>query len=129
MKKILFGKIAASIAVVFSFLTIAEGLQVLLGINKPEHVVMMPLLIYNVIMAFIGVVVGVMLWLNRVRALKLAVIVTSIHLIVLVLVSIMYVMGGVVAAHSVQAMVIRSIVWLAIVWFTSIAKKTSTNVL
>ncbi|MDI6804124.1 MAG: hypothetical protein QME58_09795 [Bacteroidota bacterium] len=127
MKKILFRKIAAAIAVIFCILTTAEGLQVLLGITKPEYIVLTPLLIYNVIMGVIGVIVGVMLWLDRKRALKLAVIVTSMHLIVLALVSIMHVAGGVVAMHSVQAMGIRSIVWLAIVWFTSMAKNTSTN--
>lgn len=127
MKKILFRKIAAGIAVIFSILTTAEGLQVLLGITKPEYIVLTPLLIYNVILGFIGVIVGVMLWLNRERALKLAVIVTSMHLIVLALVSTMHVAGGVVALHSVHAMGLRSIVWLAIVLFTRMGKKSSTN--
>ncbi len=128
MKKILFRRIAAGVAVIFSILTTVDGFQVLLGISKPDYIVLQPLLIYNVIMGVVGVIVGVMLWLNRARALKLAVIVTSMHLIVLALVSIMYLASGVVALHSVQAMGLRSIVWLGIVWLTWMSKKSSTNV-
>ncbi|MDP2207543.1 MAG: hypothetical protein Q8K98_02050 [Bacteroidota bacterium] len=128
MKKTLFRKIAAGIAVIFSILTTVDGFQVLLGISKPDYIVLQPLLIYNVIMGVVGVIVGVMLWLNRERALKLAVIVTSMHLIVLALVSMMHLAGGAVALHSVKAMGLRSIVWLGIVWLTWMSKKHSTNV-
>jgi hypothetical protein len=127
MKKILFRKIAAGIAVIFSLLTTADGFQVLLGINKPDYIVMMPLLIYNVIMGVFGVIVGLMLWLNREKALKHSVIVTSMHLIVLALVSMMHVLGGVVALHSVHAMGLRSVIWSVIVWLTWMSQKPSTN--
>ncbi|MBI5021718.1 MAG: hypothetical protein HZB59_09790 [Ignavibacteriales bacterium] len=128
MKKILFRKIAAGTAVIFSLLTTADGFQVLFGMNKPDYIVMMPLLIYNVIMGVFGVIVGVMLWFNRVRAFKLAVIVTSMHLIVLALVSMMHVLGGVVALHSVHAMGLRTLVWLVTVWFTRISNTPSAIV-
>jgi hypothetical protein len=122
MKKILFGKIAAGIAVIFSLLSTIEGFQVLLGITQPDYIVLTPLLIYNVFMGVVGVIVGLLLWFNRQRALKLAVIVTSMHLIVLALVSMMHILGGVVALHSVYAMGLRSIIWSVIVWLTRRAK-------
>lgn len=128
MKKILFRKIAAGIAVIFSILTTADGFQVLLGITQPDYIVLTPLLIYNVFMGVFGVIIGVMLWLNRERALKLVVLVTAMHIVVLILVSIMHLAGGAVALHSVKAMGLRSIVWLAIILFTRMSKKSSTNV-
>ena len=128
MKKILFRKIAAGIAVIFSILTTVDGFQVLFSISKPDYIVLQPLLIYNVIMGVFGVIVGLMLWLNREKALKYSVIVTSMHLIVLALVSIMYVTGGAVALHSMHAMGLRALVWLVIIWFSRISKRPSINI-
>ena len=65
MKKSIYKKIAAIIAIIFSLLTIVEGSQVLLGITQPEFIVLTPLLIYNVIMGIIGLLVSGTIWLNH----------------------------------------------------------------
>lgn len=114
MNKIIYNKIAASVAVVFSLLSIIEGTKVLLGVAQTEYVVLTPLLIYNVVMGFMGVFVGIALWRNHARSLMFTSMVAAAHLIVLLVVGVLYVSGGVVAEHSLQAMGIRTVVWLTI---------------
>lgn len=121
MNKTIYKKIAASVAVVFSLLTIVEGTQVLLGITQPEYVVLTPLLIYNVLMGFVGLFAGIVLWINYAWSLRLTTMVVAAHLIVLLIVGVIYFSGGAVASHSVNAMVIRSVIWAAI---TLVAWKT-----
>ena len=88
----------------------------LLGNSHPDYVVLPSLLKDNVIMGVIGLVAGAALWLNRRWALTLTTIIGAAHVIVLLVVGTMYLPGGAVALHSVQAMTIRSVIWLAIVW-------------
>lgn len=114
MKKNIFMKTAATVAVLFSLLTIVEGSQVLLGITQHDYIVFTPLLIYNVAMAVAGLFVGVLIWFNHKKALMLTSIVTVLHLIVLIVVGVIYVSFDAVAMHSVQAMAIRTVIWLAI---------------
>lgn len=125
MNKTIYKKIMACIAIVFSLLTIVEGLQVLLGITIPEYIVLTPLLIYNVIMGIVGLFVGVMIWVNHRKALTFTIIIMSAHLIVLLIVSVIYFSNGTVALHSVEAMSIRSVVWLAILWVVWKTDKTN----
>jgi len=125
MNKTIYKKIAAGVAVVFSLLTTIEGTQVLLGITQPEYVVLTPLLIYNVLMGIVGLFAGVVLWRNLGWALKLTTLVVAAHIIVLLTVGVIYLSGGAVASHSVNAMVIRSVIWAAI---TLVAWKTGKPV-
>lgn len=125
MNKTIYKKIAASVAVVFSLLTTIEGTQVLLGITQPGYVVLTPLLIYNVLMGFVGLFAGVVLWRNLGWALKLTTLVVAAHIIVLLTVGVIYLSGGAVAAQSINAMVIRSVIWAAI---TLVAWKTGKTV-
>ena len=117
---------AAGVAVVFGLLTVVEGSLVLLGISHPDYVVLQPLLIYNVIMGVIGLVAGAALWLNRRWALTLAIIIGAAHVIVLLVVGMMYLSGEAVALHSVRAMTVRSVIWLAIVWMAWMARRAET---
>jgi len=125
LNKNVFIKIAAVVAVLFSLLTIVEGTQVLLEITTPEYVVLTPLLIYNVFMGFVGLFAGIVLWRNLAWSLKLTTLVAAAHIIVLLIVVVIYISGGAVAAHSVNAMIIRSVIWAAI---TLVAWKTSKHV-
>lgn len=121
MEKTVYKKIAASVAVVFSLLTIVEGSQVLFGITQPEYIVLTPLLIYNVAMGFVGSFVGIALWLNYRWGLVLTTTVVAAHIIVLLVVGLLYLSNGAVAEHSVQAMTIRVVIWFVIalvVWKT-----------
>lgn len=126
MKKNIYNKIAAFIAIAFSMLTLVEGLQVLLGITHPDYYVLRPLLIYNVVMGFVGFIVGITLWLNYRRGLILTSAVTAAHVIVFLIVGLIFLSNGDVAGHSINAMIIRSTVWmvvLLVVWRTNYVNK------
>lgn len=125
INKTIYKKIAASVAIVFSILSITEGSQVLLGITQPDYVVLTPLLIYNVIMGIVGLFVGVMIWVNHSKTLIFTSTVIAVHLSVLMIVVAIYFSIGTVALHSVKAMGIRSFVWLAIVWVVWKTDKTN----
>lgn len=126
MKKNIYKKITAIIALIFSLLTIVEGSQVLFGITQPEFSVLTPLLIYNVIMGILGLLVSGTIWLNHKKVMTFTIVVLIAHLSVLVVVGGIYMLSNAVALHSVQAMIIRVIVWLVIVLiirFTNRAEK------
>jgi hypothetical protein len=72
-------------------------------------------------MGFVGLFAGIVLWMNYGLSLRLTTMVFAAHLIVLLIVEVIYFFGGVVASQSVNAMVIRSVIWAAI---TVVAWKT-----
>ena len=114
MNKIIYKKIAAGIAVIFSLLTIVAGSQVLLGMTQPAYIVLTPLLIYNVFMGFVGVMTGVAFWMNHKKAVILIKIVAGAHLVVLLTVVVIYFAAGAVARQSIQAMSLRVVIWAII---------------
>lgn len=116
MNKIILMKITASVAIVFSLLTIVEGSQVLFGITQHAYKVFTPLLIYNILMGLVGLIAGIMLWLNHKKAFMLTKLIVAAHLIVLLVVGILYLSSNAVALHSIQAMSIRVVIWLIITW-------------
>lgn len=118
MKNTIVMKIGAAIAVLFSLLSIIEGSKVLLGISNQGYIVFVPLLIYNLVMAFVGIIVGITIWFNSKKAFNHTSKVTIIHLIVLITLVVIFVSNGPVAPESVKAMVIRSGVWLVITLIT-----------
>lgn len=118
MKNSIVRKIVSVIAVLFSLLSIIEGLKVLLGISNQKYIVFVPLLIYNLVMAFVGLIVGGMIWFNSNKVFKRTSTITIIHLIVLITLVVIFITNGPVAPKSIKAMVIRSGVWLAITLIT-----------
>ena len=130
MKKTIFIKIAATVALLFSILTIVEGSQVLLGIAQQDYTVFTPLLVYNIVMGIAGVFVGSAIWVNYKRVITYIIIVLTAHLTVLIIVILLHLLSNVVAMHSVQAMIIRVSVWLVIVlisWKTNQSKIVNQN--
>ncbi len=125
MEKTIYRKISAIVAVIFSLLTTAEGLQVLLGVTQPDYIVLRPLLFYNVSMGIVGIFVGMAIWLNSRWAVFLTLTTVTAHFVVLLIVGVIYLVNGGVAEHSVAAMSIRSIVWLVIAWV--LLKTSSVN--
>ncbi len=122
--------ISAIIAILFSLLTIVEGSKVLLGITNQDYTVFTPLLIYNVILGIVGLYVGAAIWFNNKKALASTKIVLIMHSAVLVIVITLYLLSNVVAMHSVQAMIIRVIVWVVIsilVWKSNQSKINNKN--
>ena len=111
-------KLAASVAIAFSLLSIIEGLKVLFGIKIPEYLVFTPLLIYNIFMSVVGFITGFLLWLNYKKIVILVKIILGAHIIVLLIIGILFLTDYMVAFHSVQAMIIRVIIWLIIFFVT-----------
>lgn len=112
MKKKIYKKITAGVAMVFSVASIVEGTKVLFGISQPDYIVFTPLLVYNVIMGVIGVLGGVLLWVNHRRALTLVTTIAVVHFFVLLLIGVVYLLSGTVALDSIQAMILRSLIWV-----------------
>lgn len=117
-------RIAAIVAAIFSLLTIVEGVRVLLGVSQPEYLVLRSLLIYNVIMGVAGFIVGILIWSYHRRALMFATIVAAMHLAVLLGIEVLFYSSGSVAMDSVKAMIVRSAIWLAVVWAVWKANKS-----
>ena len=111
MKKKIYKTITAGVAMVFSVASIVEGTKVLFGISQPDYIVFTPLLVYNVIMGVIGVFGGVIIWMNHRRALNLVTTIAVVHFFVLLLIVAVYLLSGTVALDSVQAMILRSLIW------------------
>lgn len=109
-------RIAAGIGGVLGALTIVEGSSVLLGITQPPYIVLTWLLLYNVVMGFVGLAAAVGLWMSRRWATTLAVFIAAAHATVLATLGILLAIDSPVAMHSVQAMTMRTAVWLAIAW-------------
>jgi hypothetical protein len=109
-------RIAAGIGGAFSALTIAEGSAVLLGIIQPPYVVLQWLLLYNVVMGFVGFGTAVVLWMSRRWARILVLFIAAAHAAVFATLGILLAIDSPVAMHSVQAMAMRSAVWSVIAW-------------
>ncbi len=109
-------RLAAGLAMAFSALSLLEGSRVLLGVSMPDYVVLPVLVGYNVILGAVGFGVGVGLWMNRRRAFAIAGVVTGTHLLVLLTVVVLHFSGGSVSMNSVQAMLVRSGVWILVTW-------------
>ena len=123
INKSFYRKLVASLAIVFSLLSIVEGLKVLSGIKIPEYLVFTPLLIYNIFMGVIGFITGMLLWLNYKKIVILVKIILGAHLIVLLIIGILFLISNVTAFQSLQAMIIRVIIWLIIFLVTLRADK------
>lgn len=125
MKTKLFKIIAAVIAIIFSLLTIVEGSTVLLGISVQDYTVFKPLLVYNVIMGIVGVLAGGAIWVNTREAMTYTKIILAAHTTVMLIVIFIYLLSNAIAMHSVQAMLVRVVVWLVI---TLLAWKSNQSV-
>ncbi|MEW6506750.1 MAG: hypothetical protein AB1432_03275 [Bacteroidota bacterium] len=126
MKKIA-DRIAATVAIVFSGLSLAEGSQVLLRLSIPDYIVFTPLLIYNVIMGVVGIYVGVQIFRRQKNSLKYSTIVALFHISTLVTVSLLYFISSAVSTHSVNAMILRSSLWLIVTISVLLSKRNFTE--
>ena len=103
----------AFIAIAFGVLTFVAGGRVLAG-NDPGYAVYRPLLLYNTSMGVAYVVAGTLM-LCKPRQGKLAAAAISLmNVIVLALIGCLYATSDVVAIDSIQAMTLRTGVWLAL---------------
>jgi len=101
------------VAALFGLVTIIAGTRVLLG-SDPGYIVFRPLLIYNTAMGIIYVAAGVMIWRNLKQGMYVAAAIFVLNLFVLAVIFLLYIEGSSIAADSLRAMSLRTIVWLAI---------------
>lgn len=104
-------KVLAAIAILFGLLTIFAGTRVLRGAD-PGYIVFRPLLVYNTVMGFAYIGVGVTIWRHLEHGRAGAVVIFLLNLLVLVAIGILYLSGGAVALQSLGAMTFRAGAWL-----------------
>lgn len=109
---------AAVAGFLFSALTVAAGSRVLAGIDRPDYVVLPWLVIYNVAAGIVGVVVAPGLWKPRPWAVQFARALASAHGAVFAVLVARWVAGSAVANTSLMAMLLRTLVWVAIALVT-----------
>ncbi len=104
-------KTLALIAALFGALTVFAGSRVLTG-SDPGYIVFLPLLVYNTVMGFIYIGVGIVAWRNVYSGRNGAAAVFLLNLLVLATIWLLYNSGGAVAIDSLRAMTLRTAVWL-----------------
>jgi len=120
-------RIAAALAFIISLLAISSGGRVLLGLMQPNYHILPPLVVYNVLMAFVGLVDGWALWSTRLWSKKLTFYILLTHIVVLVILITMRILGGQVANQSLGAMAFRVMVWSTILWLVGKNKNLAAS--
>ena len=124
-------KVVAAVAiaaVLFGLVSMIAGARVLLG-SDPGYVVYLPLLRFNTIMGVVYVAVGVLAWRHLKPGVYGAAAICVLNLLALAAISSLYTPNGPIASTSVQAMTLRTVVWvvlfLVLAWASrqSVAKK------
>lgn len=100
-------------AALFGVATIITGARVLAG-SDPGYIVFRPLLIYNTAMGIAYVVAGVIAWRNLDRGKYAAAAIFVLNFLVLGIIGYLYAAGSAVAIESLRAMILRTVVWLAL---------------
>lgn len=106
---------------VFGAVTIFASFRVLAGVN-PGYEVFTPLLVYNLLMGFVYIAVGLVGWFSLERGKQGALAILVLNLLVLVAVVLVYRLNAGVAVESLAAMALRTFVWLVIfvgLWWLS----------
>ena len=110
----IYTKIAAVLAVTIGVMAIFAGGQVLLLGKDPGYFVINWLPVYNFVLGFVAVFVGVgLIWRGSRYALPAALAILGAHTLVMVLLQTSY--QGIVSRDSIVAMTVRMVVWLVIV--------------
>lgn len=99
----------------FGIVTIAAAARVLLGLGVPDHAVFRPLLLFNGAMGVVYVVTALAIRRNPLQGRWLAAAVAALNFGVLGAIVLVRLGGGPVAGESVQAMVVRLLVWVLVV--------------
>lgn len=103
----------AMVAALFGLMTLFAGTRVLLG-AAPGYMVFRPLLIFNTLMGFLYLLAALTIWRNVRAGRYAAAAIFLLNLLVLAAVVYLYRTGQGVALGSVQAMTLRTGVWLAL---------------
>ena len=104
-------KIAAVLAFLIGLMSIFAGSKVLLGIDTKDYTVLTWLVLYNVIFGVISIFVAYLIWKNKNIAKNLTLFVLAMHFMVFIYLKFMSV---IVATESIDAMLFRTGIWIAI---------------
>jgi len=103
---------AVILAALSGLLAIIAGGQVLLGWRTPDHAVLMPLLLFNVVMGAVSIAVAFFLIRRDARAgRRAAALIALLNAGVWVLLGISAFAGAAVAGDSIVAMTLRTVLW------------------
>jgi hypothetical protein len=106
-------RLSIGVALLFGLLTLFAGGRVLLG-GDAGHVVVMPLLLFNTLMGTAYVAAAILLRRDLRLGRRAAGIIALLNLLVLTALVVYAWSGGLVAADSFRAMVLRTGVWAAL---------------
>jgi len=104
----------AVVGMAFGAVSVVAGTRVLSGVDRPDYVVLPWLVAYNVAAGVLGVVAGAGIWMWQRWGATAASILAGAHAAVLGVLLGMRLVGEAVATDSLGAMLLRSVVWLAI---------------
>ena len=104
----------ALVAALFGLVTILAGTSVLLG-SDPGYIVFRPLLIYNTAMGVVYVAAGIIIWRNFKQGMYVAAVIFILNLVALAAICFLYTKGSAIAADSLRAMSLRTLVWFVLV--------------
>ena len=110
-------KIIAVLAAIIGIMAVITGSRVLLGLFDPGYQYFTVLVSYNVIMGFVSIVAGILIWKGSAKYKPLTYFITSAHITVFLLLIIVF--SDVISDHSISAMTFRSVAWIIfslIVW-------------
>jgi hypothetical protein len=107
-------RLLVMVPAVFGLVTIVAAGRILLGLGTAEHVVFRPLLVFNGVMGIVYVATALAIRSDPVRGRRFAIGVAALNLLVLGTIVLLRAGGGPIAGESVQAMVFRLAVWLAV---------------
>jgi len=123
-------RIAGSIGIVVGAIAIFAGSSVLMGLKQPDYQVLRWLVIYNIAAGVASALVGGAIVGLRPWATRAGVLVTSAHVLVLLILIALRAAASPVANQSIGAMTFRSTVWLVITllaWKLGRDAPTSSN--
>ena len=106
----------AAVAILFGLLTVIAGSRVLLDFSDPGYTVFYPLLIFNTVMGFVYIGTGVMILKTLKKAVIASKMIFLLNLAVFIIILLLFLTGDQVAADSIMAMGLRTVVWLVIYW-------------
>ena len=114
-------KISAIIAFLLGIASAVTGTLVILGMYTPGYPVLVWLVNYNIILGIVSIFSSVLIWLKKFPALQIAAIISTAHILVFLLLNTLY--FDVTAQQSINAMAMRTFLWLAILYVLKRSKQ------
>jgi len=113
-------KIAAIIALLIGLMSVIAGSKVLFGIESKEYNILLWLVSYNVIMGIASILTAILIWKNKEIFKSFAIFILIAHFTVFIYLKLI---SATAASESINAMIFRTGIWLAIVLLTRIIPK------